>query len=111
MKHSKLVRLLSVIIVLMLVSCSSGVKQSDLIGKWTQTDSQTVMGLPATSIEFFTDGKVMIADKYPGTFKLLDDGKLQVTLPEGVYSGAIKISGKTLTITKDDGVSKSYIKQ
>lgn len=111
MKSSKVSRLLSLIIILMLVSCSSAIKQSDLIGKWTEDDSKIVVGLPVKSIEFFADGKVMIGDQYPGTFKLMENGELQVTVQGEVYQDPIKINGKTLTITQDDGDSKNYTKK
>ena len=114
MKHSKISKLLSLIMVLLLVSCASTastIKQSDLIGKWTEGETKTIEGLPRQSIEFFEDGKVIIADEYVGTYKLLDNGKLQVTVTGSVYSGPIKINGNTLTISKDDGVSKNYIKK
>lgn len=114
MKYSKFRKLVSLLVILMLVSCASAVssiKQADLVGKWTEEDSKIVIGLPVKSIEFFEDGKVIVAEKAEGTYKLLDDDKLEVTLVDGVYEGAIKINGKTLTITKDDGASKSYIKE
>ena len=100
--------------VLLLVSCastSSAIKQSDLIGKWTQEEPTTIEDLPKESIEFFEDGKVVIANIYNGTYKLLENGELQVTVNGAVYQGPIKISGKTLTISKTNGVSKNYIKK
>lgn len=114
MKYSKAYKILSLIMVLLLVSCAttaSTLKQSDLIGKWTQEDTTIVEGLPLNSIEFFEDGKVIIADLYNGTYKLLDNGELEVSVEGEVYQDPIKISGKTLTITQDDGDSKSYIKK
>ena len=114
MKYSKFRKLVSLLVVLMLVSCTSAassIKQADLVGKWTEEDSKIVIGLPIRSVEFCEDGKVIIAEKADGTYKLLDDDKLEVTLIDGVYEGAIKINRKTLTITKDDGASKSYIKE
>lgn len=98
-------------LVLLLVSCSSAVKQSDLIGKWIEDDSKIVEGLPIKSIEFFADGTVKIGDQYPGTFKLMENGELQVTVLGKVYHDPIKIKGNTLTITQDDGDSKSYTKK
>ncbi len=114
MKYSKVSKILSLIMVLLLVSCAttaSTIKQSDLIGKWTQEDTTTIEGLPKESIEFFEDGNVVIANTYNGTYKLLDNGELQVTITGAVYQGPIKISGKTLTISKAEGVSKNYIKK
>jgi len=103
--------ILSLVFVLMMVSCASTAKESDLIGKWTEEDSKQVEGLPYLSIEFFDDGKVIIADKYNGTYEILDNGQLQVTLVDAVYHDPFKIKGNKLTITQDDGDSKSYIKQ
>lgn len=111
MKFSKITKILSLILVLMLVSCGSAVKQADLIGKWTEEENTIVEGLPVKSIEFFEDGKVMIADEYPGTYKILDNGDLEVTLVDGVYQGPVEIDGDTLTISKEDGTSKNYIKE
>lgn len=114
MKYSKITKILSLIMVLLLVSCASTastIKESDLIGKWTQEEATTIEGLPKDSIEFFEDGKVVIANVYNGTYKLLDNGVLQVNVTGTVYEGPIKISGKTLTISKEDGVSKNYIKK
>ena len=114
MKYSKVRKLVSLLVILMLVSCTSAastIKQSDLIGKWTQEDTETIEGLPRQSIEFFEDGKAVIADVYSGTYKLLDNGELQVSVEGEVYQDPITIKGNTLTITKDDGVSKSYIKE
>lgn len=114
MKYSKVIKILSLIMVLLLVSCASAtptIKQSDLIGKWTEEDTKTIDGLPLKSIEFFEGDKVIIADTYTGTYKLLENGELQVSVTGDVYQGPIKISGKTLTISKADGVSKNYIKK
>ena len=95
MKYSKVSKILSLIMVLLLVSCastSSAIKQSDLIGKWTQEEPTTIEDLPKESIEFFEDGKVVIANIYNGTYKLLENGELQVTVNGAVYQGPIKIS-------------------
>ena len=100
--------------VLLLVSCASAtptVKKSDLIGKWTEEVAKPIVGLPYKSIEFFEDDKVIIGDEYTGTYKFLENGNLEVSVNGEVHSGPIKISGKTLTISTTDGLSKNYIKK
>ena len=111
MRHSKISILISLLFVFLLVACTASVKKADLIGKWTEETSTIIEGLPIKSIEFFEDGKVLIADQYEGTFELLSNGRLKVTLIDGVYEAPVKISGPKLTITQDDGDAKSYIKK
>jgi hypothetical protein len=41
----------------------------------------------------------------------MENGDLQVTVLSTVYQAPIKIKGNTLTITQDDGDSKSYTKK
>lgn len=80
-----------------------------LLGKWVEEIPADIVGLPLDSIEFLTNGLTMIADKYQGTYKIVS-GKLQVTVNTEVYTGKYEISGTKLTIFKDSGESKSYLK-
>lgn len=81
-----------------------------LSGKWVEEISQDIEGLPLDSIEFFADGTAEIADKYQGTYKVVN-GKLQCAVEHEVYTGDYKIEGTKLTIYTDDGEFKVYIKQ
>jgi len=80
-----------------------------LIGKWVEEDPAEIFGLPRDSIEFFTDGKAIIADQYDATYAIID-GKLQCTVDADVYTGKYDIVGTKLTIYKDTGEFKIYLK-
>ena len=80
-----------------------------LLGKWVEETAQDITGLPLDSIEFFADGKTIIAGADNGTYKIVDE-KLQCSINHEVYTGDYKIDGAKLTIYKDNGEFKVYIK-
>ena len=82
----------------------------ELLGKWVEETAPEVFGLPLDSIEFLTDGKAIIADVYHGTYKIVN-GKLQCAVNHAVYTGKYEIDGTKLTIYKDNGELKVYIKE
>jgi hypothetical protein len=66
--------------------------------------------LPRDSIELFADGKTIIAGQYQGTYKIVD-GKLQVAVDGETYTGKYEISRSKLSILKDSGETKAYLKK
>lgn len=81
-----------------------------LIGKWVEEIAKDINGLPLDSIEFFEDGTATVADRYTGTYRIVD-GKLEVEVTGETHSGDYSIYGSKLTITLDDGQSKVYLKK
>ncbi len=86
---------------------TSDIIDSGLMGKWFEDSSQQIAGLPYKSIELFDDGTLIVAGKSQGTYEIID-GKIVASIDAETYTGKYDISGSKLTITLDDGQSKSY---
>lgn len=82
----------------------------ELLGKWVEEIQADIVGLPLNSIEFFPDGKTIIANVYHGSYTIIG-GKLRCAVNHEIYTGKYEIAGKKLTIYKDNGDFKVYTKE
>ena len=80
-----------------------------LLGKWIEAVPADIVGLPVDSIEFCQDGTAVIADQHHGTYQTADL-KLTCTFYHETYKGKYEVNATKLTIFKDDGESKTYLK-
>ena len=95
----------TVLLTMIVVMSGCGGGSSSLVGKWKSDDPI----LAFTTIEFFKDGKCIIADSSSRTWKTIDSTRLEIVDGVGftiLCTYEVSNSGKTLTLGYN---SKDYI--
>lgn len=104
------------LLALLSAACTIG---DPVIGKWKSMDSrgEIIGGDDQPYIEFLADGKYRQHNFFSGTWKRLDDSRLELhqnpafgTFPASTRTVTVKIESNILTITESNGESTRFMR-
>ena len=112
---AQLIRCLSVVCIVALLSACSAKPEDAIIGTWKPT-SDAKGAVPIMSLEFLKGGNVIVGNRFgscAGTYEYVDGNRIKLQCVDATTAligelVKVSVSGEKLSLTYDDGRVQEY---